>query len=488
MSTFVVGQSGSRYERGREIGRGGFGVVYVATGPANEEYALKLIGPVRDREAQETFEREIRAAQNVDNEHVLKVVDFGTHKEASGDLYLFTIAELCPDGDYRRRMMSYRLDPLDVPSVVADFRQILAGLQALHERIVHRDVKPENIFDRDGILKIGDFGLSRFIDQATRTLTFKGFGSPQYMAPEVWSMHRTTPATDLYAIGVMLYEAVTGQAPFVSGGDINRLCQMHLFTPAPRAKSINRSVPDRLEGIVKKLLEKEPSNRFQSSGEVLEALSNVQSGEPSADVAEIAARLRQHHDTAEQRRLADKQKMEADLTDLERNRYKEQELRGAIEEVISEINTQLEEVKIQQASNRAAVAWRFGNRTLVLHFFSPGELYADPEIPGRMETLRRRHVVHGGYIEIQENGEDREGWNVVLVRPPDSLYGQWILVETDVSALTGRSARYKPFATQAKLFADNLSCHWAPAMHVYSLRDKPFERVDILKILKVFVG
>jgi serine/threonine protein kinase len=236
MTAFVVGQSGSRHERGREIGRGGFGVVYIATGPANEGYALKLIGPVRDREAQESFEREIRAAQNVDNEHVLKVVDFGTHKESSGDLYLFTIAELCPDGDYRRRMMSYQRDPLDIPSVVTDFRQILDGLQALHKRIVHRDVKPENIFDRGSILKIGDFGLSRFVDQATRALTFKGFSSPQYMAPEVWGMHRTTPATGLYAVGVMLYEAVTGQAPFASGGDINCLRQMHLFTPAPRAR------------------------------------------------------------------------------------------------------------------------------------------------------------------------------------------------------------------------------------------------------------
>jgi hypothetical protein len=124
----------------------------------------------------------------------------------------------------------------------------------------------------------------------------------------------------------------------------------------------------------------------------------------------------------------------------------------------------------------------------MLHFFLPGEMYENPEVPGRMGVLHKRHVVHGGYIEIQENGEDREGWNVVLVRPPESLYGQWILVETDVSALSGRSAKYKPFATQAKLFADNLACHWAPAIHVFVLKDKPLDSSDVVRILKVFVG
>ena len=358
MTIFVVGQSGRRFERGRELGRGGFGVVYVATDEANQEYALKLIGPVHDRDEQETFEREIRSAQEVDNDHVLKVIDFGTYKEASDDLYLFTIAELCPNGDYRRRMMSYPLDdPLAIVSIVSDFQQILEGLRALHTRIVHRDIKPENVFDRSGVLKIGDFGLSRFIDQATRTLTFKGFGSPQYMAPEVWGMHRATPATDLYAVGVMLFEAVTHQAPFAAEADINALRGMHLFTPAPRAKLTNKHVPDRLDRIIKKLLEKEPSARYQSADEAMNALKNVRSSAAGGDIAEIAARLRHHHDAAEQKRLDEEGRREATLTELERNRYKERELRAEFDELISDINTHLEEVKIR-ASSRDGIAWR----------------------------------------------------------------------------------------------------------------------------------
>ena len=104
-----------------------------------------------------------------------------------------------------------------------------------------------------------------------------------------------------------------------------------------------------------------------------------------------------------------------------------------------------------------------------------------------MQTLHDKHAAHGGFIEIRENGEDREGWNLVLVRPPESLYGEWRIVETRVSALVGRRFRFEPAATEARLLADNLACHWAPAMHVYQLTDKPLERTDIVKILGVLV-
>jgi serine/threonine protein kinase len=488
VSVTVVSQSGKRYTRGQELGRGSFGVVYLATDEENQQFALKLIGPVLDGETQESFEREIRGAQGVENEHVLRVVDFGTHEAESGDLYLFTIAELCPDGSYRRRMMAYSLTQQGALQIVADFHQILDGLRALHTCVIHRDLKPENVFDRGGVLKIGDFGLSRFVDQSTRTLTFKGLGSPQYMAPEVWTMHRTTPATDLYAIGVMLFEALTHEAPFAARGDLNVLRNMHLFMPAPRAKSINKHVPDKLDGVVKKLLAKEPSDRYQSADELIVALGDVQPIVAGDGVTDIAARLRLHHDAMEKKRLNEQRQSESALTEMERNRYKERELQAAISEVISEINAQLAEIKIRPGSDRGSIDWHLGDRSLVLHFFSPGELYQDPEVQGRMAILRQRNAVHAGYIEVRENGEDREGWNVVLVRPPESLYGQWFLVETDVSALTGRSARYRPFATQAKLLADNLACHWTPAMHTYVLKDKPLDRTDIVKILGVFAG
>lgn len=104
-----------------------------------------------------------------------------------------------------------------------------------------------------------------------------------------------------------------------------------------------------------------------------------------------------------------------------------------------------------------------------------------------MAYLKKRHAVHGGYIEIHEHGDDCEGWNIVLVRPPNDLYGTWRLVETRVSPLTNRMTRYEPVATNAQMFADNLACHWAPTMHTYQLTDKELMKADIVRILGVFI-
>ena len=192
--------------------------------------------------------------------------------------------------------------------------------------------------------------------------------------------------------------------------------EMLIFSPpAPRTKSKNALVPDLIDGIIAKLLTKEPGQRYQTAGEVLSTLESLIAPAPSREIAQIAERLRSQHDAAEGQRLE-----------------------------------QLRQQEVQR------------------------------------DELAFIHS-HGGFIEIQENGNDREGWNLVLVRPPESTYGEWRIVETRVSALTGRMARYEPIATEAALFADNLAHHWTPAMHTFKLIDKPLERSDVLKILAVFV-
>jgi eukaryotic-like serine/threonine-protein kinase len=364
-------------------------------------------------------------------------------------------------------------------------------LECLHTRIVHRDLKPENILIAEGTLKIGDFGLAKLVDEATRTLSFKGAGTPRYMAPEVWLMQHATPATDLYAVGVIFFEVLAGRPPFVSD-NVNDLRDMHLYSAAPRVKTLNPSVPDSVDGVIRKLLSKDPGGRYQRATEVLSALRTVR-GPAEPAVLEIAGRIRQYHDLEESRRLEEQRTRDAERDQQERNRYKERELVQLFDEVIEEINAQLRETSVRVGSpmSRGSVVgdrqYQFGNRKLHIHFFRPGELFENPEVPGRMEVLRKRDVVHGGYIEITENGEDREGWNLVLIRPPDSLYGEWQLIETGVSALTRRATRYEPVATEARLFADNLACHWMPAMHIYQLRDKRLERDDVVKIAGVFI-
>ena len=209
----------------------------------------------------------------------------------------------------------------------------------------------------------------------------------------------------------------------------------------------------------------------------------------TSDLNKIAARMREQR-AAEEAERQERARVKEEARQAETwSRKQEQQVLALIEEVVAELNVQSPEPLLRKDPGPGSgVAYRFGTRTLNVHFFRPGELYENPKVPGRMNVLRNRHAEHGGYIEIQEHGEDREGWNLVLLRQLETGVGEWLLVETDFSALVARVARYRPFATQARLFADNLACHWDNAMHVYVLRDKPLERDDIVRILEVFAS
>ena len=216
-----------------------------------------------------------------------------------------------------------------------------------------------------------------------------------------------------------------------------------------------------------------------------------------SDLKEIAARMREQvaADEAQQRERARVQEEEEQAVawSLEQ----EQQVLDLVDAVVDELNAESPEPLLKKVQGplrgtrrmlrRQGVGYRFRTRTLRVHFFRPGELYEAPEVPGRMNVLHDRHAVHGGYIKIGEGDEDREGWNLVLVRPNAEI-GEWRIVATDVHALTAHAAQYRPFATDARLFADNLACHWDNALHTFTLTDKPLERDDIKKILAVLVG
>ena len=283
----------------------------------------------------------------------------------------------------------------------------------LHSKTIHRDLKPENVLVAGDKLKIGDFGLAKFVDEATRTLTFKGSGTPRYMAPEVWTGQHAVAATDLYALGVMFFEATTGRPPF-DAPDSRALRDMHLYTPVPRPKSLNAEVPDLLDGAIKKLLAKSIRDRYQSADEVLKALQAIPRPADSTIVG-LADRIRRHHDTAEAEALAHEKAAQQEQDSQKRIRYMEQQVLALIQEVVDELNSQLVETKITQEDRFDGRVYEFQGRELIVHFFSPNELYINPEVPGRMETLKKRNAIHGGFIDIRERGEDHEGWNLVLV-------------------------------------------------------------------------
>jgi hypothetical protein len=200
----------------------------------------------------------------------------------------------------------------------------------------------------------------------------------------------------------------------------------------------------------------------------------------------IAARMQEAQERQRAGELAQELERERDQQRVSDKRAREKDVLDSFDAVVARINAKLPEALIKSVVSGRDREYRFGARSVHVHFFDDGELYRSPKVPGRMEVLRTKHAVHAGFVEIRENGQDREGWNLVLVHEPGNA-GEWRIVETRVSALVSPRARFEPFATDAQLFADNLACHWHRAMHSFVLKDKPLEEGDILRIFDLLV-
>src|SRR6185437_1215682 len=259
-----------RYEVLSEIGRGGMGIVLKAFDPSlHRVVAIKVLAPqlATSGVARKRFLREAKAAAAVTHDHIVTIhaVD-----EANGLPYLVM--------QYIAGMsLQDRIDkdgPLELADILRIGMQTASGLAAAHgQGIVHRDIKPANILLEDGVqrVKITDFGLARAMDDAS--LTQSGFvaGSPLYMAPEQARGEAMDHRADLFSLGSVLYTMCTGRPPFRAANTLAVLRRVSEDPPRP-IRETNPDMPDWLVAVVEKLLAKEPAERFQSAGEVVEVL------------------------------------------------------------------------------------------------------------------------------------------------------------------------------------------------------------------------
>jgi photosystem II stability/assembly factor-like uncharacterized protein len=254
-----------------ELGQGGMGVVYRARQVnLNREVALKRVLSGAHAHAEETarFRREAEAVARLQHPNIVHVYDI---LEADGCLYCSL--ELVAGGSLDRRLAGGPLPP----HAAAELVEVLArAMHHAHQRgVVHRDLKPANVLlTADGTPKITDFGLAKRLDQTTQhTPDGAMLGTPSYMAPEQarGDVKAIGPATDVYALGVVLYELLTGRRPFRAATLYDALQEVVSQAPTPPSR-INAGVPKELEAVCLKCLEKEPARRYASAAELADCL------------------------------------------------------------------------------------------------------------------------------------------------------------------------------------------------------------------------
>jgi tetratricopeptide (TPR) repeat protein len=273
---------GRRYEIVRLLGRGGMGAVYLARDHGlGRDVALKVVAAhlADDPGVTARFVREIQLSSLVTHPNVLRVYDLG---EADGLRFLtmqYVEGETLADLLKRER-------PLPVPRCVAIFRQVCEGLLAAHERkVLHRDLKPQNVLlDREGRVFLTDFGLATSSALSTMTRAGAIMGTPQYMSPEQVKGEPLDERSDVFSLGVMLYEMLAGKAPY-SGDTLFELMMSRTRAPPRPARAVNPAVPPQLQRLIDRCLAIDPALRYGSVREVLRDLDQGRVRFPLRSVA-----------------------------------------------------------------------------------------------------------------------------------------------------------------------------------------------------------
>jgi serine/threonine protein kinase len=270
----LSGQKLGQYELRERLGRGGMAEVYKAYQSGMDRFvAVKvMLGALSEDESfVERFRREARAVGNLRHAHIVQAFDFGVHD----DMY-YLVMEFVSGGNLKAHIVNQgKLSTRDALRIASQLADALA--YAHNAGMIHRDLKPANVMFLDESHQnaiLTDFGIARMMGEAGLTGTGMSVGTPDYMSPEAGIGNETDHRTDIYALGVILYEMLVGEVPY--GADTPLAVIMkHVNAPLPTRKDYGDAIPESVESIILRCLAKDPEDRFQNAAELKKALDVV---------------------------------------------------------------------------------------------------------------------------------------------------------------------------------------------------------------------
>lgn len=275
--TNLLGRKLGKYEVVERIASGGMAEVYKAFQPSIERFvAIKVMHGhlAQADDFVQRFQREARSVGRLLHPNILGLIDF----DVDGEMY-YMVMEYIPGGTLRSYLNTQQRLPIEEALRIT--AQLADALSYAHQQgMIHRDIKPGNVMFADETYQhvvLTDFGIARLLDDAEARLTLPGavFGTPSYMSPEALRGEPVDARSDLYSLGVMLYEMVTGQRPYVAETPYSLLMKL-TKEPLTPPRKLNPALPEALQKLILKVLEKEPTKRFQSAAEFGAAIKQLQ--------------------------------------------------------------------------------------------------------------------------------------------------------------------------------------------------------------------
>lgn len=495
MGDVVLGPKGRELTLKRALGAGGFGQVFLAEDFEKNEVAVKTVrtSGLTD-EALRVFQNELSACVLVKHQNVVSIYHVDDGNNSTG-IPPFIVMEFMAGGSLEDLLSRARAaaSRLSTKEVVATCTQIAEGMKALSTSLVHRDLKPANVLLTDGTtptLKIADFGLAKLAEAATRTGTFKGWGTPPYMAPESFEDAPSTSAVDIYAAGVLFYEVATLALPIAppQNGDWRAA---HLLTPPKDPRSIRPDLPPAFSQLVLSMLQKDLRKRPADWDEVLKRLAALDAPTRRADVSALVGlateRMRR---TMEQEASAAAARAVAD----ERRKL----LENAFQEIVDTAVALVEAFNAESAVGK--IATKRADPTWV-EFFAPSVgrllvLHAKPVDDMTVSGLGIvRCLVSVGLqppqsptskSQIYSDTKSMSGFNAVYVVPCEAdRFGSWVLLRFEHNPLSGQRSWPRWFALEHGALPRQLAL--LRTLGEYQHEQRAFDEAWLVELLEEMV-
>ncbi|HLY29032.1 MAG TPA: serine/threonine-protein kinase [Aggregatilineales bacterium] len=268
----LIGQQLGQYEITALLGKGGMATVYQARQRSiNRDVAIKVIKPdsTGTSDFLNRFEREANTIAHLSNPHILNVFDYGQQ-----DDLVYLVMELLKGGSLTDLVHQ---GSLPVPTALRVLDQVASALDYAHKQgIIHRDVKPQNVLlDEEGNAYLTDFGLAKMLgENSTLTQTGAVMGTPAYMSPEQWAGETLDARTDIYSLGIMLFEMVSGVTPFQAATPMSMMHQ-HIYEELPSLHALRPDLPPAIDKVIARAVSKKPGDRFPAAGQLVVAFKTA---------------------------------------------------------------------------------------------------------------------------------------------------------------------------------------------------------------------
>lgn len=495
---------GNTYILDEIVGQGGFGYVFKAHRENDGiVFAIKTTFPAfACTDSELSFKNEMRTAAKVSGSNVIRY-EYVHDGDDFPEFSPYIIMEYANGGTLARVIKKkqqtgsfYTNDEL-----IGLFRQLATGMSQVNACLVHRDVKPDNILLCDDTFKISDFGLSKIVAEETRTLTFKGAGTPLYMAPEAWNLSKNTVQMDIYSMGIVFYKAATFCYPYAqSPRTVDECKDMHLYSPVVNPTKINSALSPSLVSLINRMLEKSSKRRFETWDDIFKLL-DVQMPPVSAidKMVATAVAAKNAEDVARQQReseLKRQKKEKEDYLKLVYSQY-EQTILAPVIEFAEKINQQYAgKDKLAFPENQyvspgqSKFFWKLNvppNNAVTFNFEAilkenfTHEVYVD-RVFGGNSTRKENYIPQYKGTNILGWGEITNsfgyGFNVLLLDSGD-IYGDWIIMnnKNNFSSFSGKE-RQEPFAFSLQELP--LEIDRVQMTHLYTADFEPFDENEFI--------